>query len=456
MKSFRVFQFAANVPWMITEPALRTILEVAARVNPPVAQIEAELGRELVNDNNYQIEDGVAIIPVIGPIFRYADMFTQISGATSVTSLTKSFDAALNDDAVNSILLNIDSPGGEANGINEFAEKIFESRDIKPIESYVSGSGCSAAYWIASATRKITSDDTASIGSIGVAAVIQDTEEADAREGIKNIKFVSSKSPNKRPDLNTDEGRNVIQENIDAMADVFIEKVARNRGVTANDVVERFGHGGVSVGRQAVNCGLADQLGSYNSALSSLKDGISSTNKIQENLNMSLKDTVKSEFEGSGAVAENAIVATEIAPTLIDGKTPAEVVAELAQLRGLVADSNKAKEEALEVALKVKAEQAATTFLSDNKIVPAQQDVFVSSYIQASKDDEKSPIQGFSRVDSFLSMFDTKAPNIMTEEMVDPLATATLLAKQEDDAKSVDDALVAQANAYAKKVKAIG
>lgn len=95
------------------------------------------------------------------------------------------------------------------------------------------------------------------MGSIGVVSMFEKDDED------KTIEIVSSQSPNKRPDINTDEGRAKIQARVDELAEVFIAKVARNRGITVVDVVKNFGVGDVSVGKSAVRSGLADGLASF-------------------------------------------------------------------------------------------------------------------------------------------------------------------------------------------------
>ena len=61
---------------------------------------------------------------VEGPIVRYADLFTEISGATSIETLAQDLHSALNDNTISGIVLNIDSPGGEVNGTSEFADMV--------------------------------------------------------------------------------------------------------------------------------------------------------------------------------------------------------------------------------------------------------------------------------------------------------------------------------------------
>jgi ATP-dependent protease ClpP protease subunit len=193
----RAFTLACSIPWAITPEALQQILEISTREHlPDFEAVAAKRSRRMDGAESARLrEGGVAVVPVTGPIFRYADFFTDFSGGATIDSLSKDFNAALNDPAVASIVLNIDSPGGEVAGVNEFAQMVFEARGRKPIVAYVDGLGASAAYWIASAADEIVADATAMIGSIGVVAAWPNPEKKSARE----IEFVSSQSPKKRP-----------------------------------------------------------------------------------------------------------------------------------------------------------------------------------------------------------------------------------------------------------------
>lgn len=262
----RAFSLAASVPWAIRPEALRTILEIAARENLTPEAVAAQLGRPLDNTRTVKMREAVAVIPVEGPIFRYANLFTQISGATSIEVLARDFQAALTDPAVAAIVLAIDSPGGEVNGVAEFAEMVYAARGRKPIIAYVSHEGASAAYWIASSADAIVAATTAELGCIGVVATVADPTAKSAKE----IVFVSSQSPDKRPDPTTESGRAVIQGTVDALADIFVATVARNRGVDADKVLADYGMGWVKVGQAGVDAGLADRLGSFEGLIEEL------------------------------------------------------------------------------------------------------------------------------------------------------------------------------------------
>jgi signal peptide peptidase SppA len=258
----RAINFILGQAWLIEPSWLPKILDIANRVGDPEA-LATQLGRPL--DNTQTVDHrpgGIAVVPITGPIFRYANLFTNISGATSTQVLATDIRAALDDPSVRSIVLEIDSPGGEAAGINELAQMIYDARALKPIKAYISGVGASAAYWIASAASQIIVDPTSLLGSIGVVMSVTDTVDRDAKAGVRNIDIVSSQSPNKRPDLRSDSGRAQMQTLVDSMAAVFIQSIARNRGVTPNTVANKFGKGGMLVGAEAVRAGMADGLGS--------------------------------------------------------------------------------------------------------------------------------------------------------------------------------------------------
>lgn len=252
----KFWNHAAGEPWAITETALNNILTIASRQNESIEVVSAKLGRELDNSYVTEIREGAAVIPVVGPLFRYANIFTAISGASSYEILAKDFTSALENPDVHSIILDIDSPGGEVNGCAEFASMIFEARGKKPIIAYASGDAASGAYWIASACDQIIASETSMLGSIGVVAVYRGSKDESVLE------IVSSQSPYKRLDPSSKDGKSRLQSRIDDLATVFIESIAKHRGVDPPTVIKDFGGGDVFIGKNAINSGLADHIGS--------------------------------------------------------------------------------------------------------------------------------------------------------------------------------------------------
>lgn len=455
--------------WAIEEGAWQEMVTIASGENATIENIEASLGKfDNKALNQIEVIDGIAVIPVIGPIVKYGTMFSNISGATSVAQLTKSFNAALADESVKGILFEIDSPGGEANGINEFAEQIYDARGTKPVQAYISGQGCSAAYWIASACDKIWMDETAMAGSIGVAAVVKDTEDADTMKGIRTYKFVSEGSENKRPDLASDEGKQVILESLNAMAAVFRQKVARNRSneynsLTVQDVIAKFNRGGVLMGEAAVKSGLADGLGSYKGVLSSFGN-ISGAEQetaqplefIQEN-NMDI-NTDAGALAPVANDAEVAALEAKLADLETEKASIAEqfeaVKAELEQINTTLSAELAAKEVMHSENLTLKAEAEAARL--SNKLTPAQKETFVATYVQMAKDDASSPVEGVSRLANYLSMWEANEDHGLLSEEVDPehIELPAEGEEQEDEFDALTNMAIQFAQAKNKKIQA--
>lgn len=273
----RVMEYIASEPWAITPEALYTILEVAARENRPVEAIERDLGRPLQNTRKVRVRDGVAVIPISGPLFRYGNLFTRISGATSYEDLASDIGQALASPDVFGIVFDVDSPGGQVNGALETAELIFRAREEKPTAAVFSGTGASAAYLIGSAAQRTVVSPMAMVGSVGAVLGVKDTSALEKAQGVQSIEFVSSQSPKKRLDPFAEdeeqriEARTELQTMVDSLAQVFIDTVAKYRGVGVEDVLSDFGQGGVLVGQQAHAAGMVDGVGTLEEIITEMQ-----------------------------------------------------------------------------------------------------------------------------------------------------------------------------------------
>ncbi|PWC26394.1 S49 family peptidase [Teichococcus aestuarii] len=263
-----ILEAALATHWAMEETALRQLLEIAAREHTVTPEaLEAYRAKSLERAEAARVRDGVAIIEAYGPLVKRANLFDAMSGATSYEMMRRDLEAALTDRDVSAILLNVDSPGGEARAVGELAGAIYAARGRKPIFAYVGGTGASAAYWLASAASRVIVAPTAILGSIGVQVALRDRRAADEKAGVRTLNFISSQSPMKNADPATDVGAAALQATVDALAEVFVADVARNRGVEVGVVLERFGRGGLVVGAAAVAAGLADEIGTFEGAL---------------------------------------------------------------------------------------------------------------------------------------------------------------------------------------------
>lgn len=269
-----IFDAALTANWAMEEGALRQVMEIAARETQITPQmLEAYRGQELERSERATRRGNVAVIDVAGPLFKRANLMTTFCGATAYETVRRDLQAAMDNASIRSILLNIHSPGGEAAGVAELATAINEVRGKKPIVTYAGDQAASAAFWLGTASDEFVIGPTAALGSMGVVAGYRDTSAQDAARGIKTIEFVSSQSPYKRVDINTQEGRDRVQARVDAMAAVFVETVAKYRGVSVEHALERFGQGDVLIGQAAVDAGMADGVATFEQVLASLSRG---------------------------------------------------------------------------------------------------------------------------------------------------------------------------------------
>jgi len=370
----RLFDFYASKTWAILPESLQEMYDIyrtaierkALDVDFDPEAVSARTGTKLDNTRRVEIRgDGVAVIPVMGPIFGRANLFTEISGATSIEMLAKDFNEARENPRVKSIILHINSPGGEVDGTSEFAQHVFDTRGEKPVIAYASHLMCSAAYWIGSAAGEIVADETASLGSIGVVGSVSVDKDK------KSIQFVSSQSPNKRPDPESERGRSQIQRHIDDLAEVFIDTVARNRGWTAEQVVEKGDSGNIQAGRRAVASGLADRLGSLEGLISELSNQQIRDEKIKKQKMLQTPGAelnADSQTIGANEMAEEKEKtpdkATTDPPKADGGNAKAETAADkptdanVAEVEQLRADKAKAEQEAEAKAGELAAEKA--------------------------------------------------------------------------------------------------
>ena len=243
-------------------------------IQAPVEALARRYGRPLEGTQRATIRDGVALVPLSGPIFPKANLMTDLSGATALSRFAVDLQAALESPEVKAILLDIDSPGGAVSGMAEAEALVRGARDgAKPIVAFAQGMAASAAYWIASGADEIVISPEALTGSIGVVTLASYQEQAD-QNGERFVEITSSNAPNKRPDARTPDGIAEIRRALDGVERVFLEDVAQGRGVSVETVIKEFGQGGVKVGAEAVRVGMADRIGTLEDVLAELSGGM--------------------------------------------------------------------------------------------------------------------------------------------------------------------------------------
>ncbi len=216
----------------------------------------------------YSVRDGVATVNVSGPLTKYETSFSSMLGGTSTLRVREALRAANSDPEVRAVLLHIESPGGTVGGTAELYDSISNSR--KPVHSHIEDLGASAALWIASASKSVTANRSAAVGSIGTYTAIQDTSGAYAKEGVK-VHVISSggvKGGGVDGAPISDAYLEEAQKRIDAITDLFVEAVAKGRshaGLTKTKV-KALADGRIHLASAAKDLGLIDKVASLEEA----------------------------------------------------------------------------------------------------------------------------------------------------------------------------------------------
>lgn len=237
-----------------------------------------------------QMRDDVAIISLDGILLPKPGFFARLFGACSMEKVAQDITTAAEDPRIQSIILDIDSPGGVAIGPSELAEVIAKAKKQKPIVAYVGGTCASAAYWIASACTEIVAHKSAMLGSVGVIQTVG-VQEAPDFQGYKHIEILSSNAKNKRPDPMQEDGMAEIKREIDSLEKQFLSDISSYREIDVDTVIKNFGQGGMLIASEAIKVGMADRTGSFEDVLSELKSNRLSSN--QENVGEETMQTKK-------------------------------------------------------------------------------------------------------------------------------------------------------------------
>ncbi|MHB8303348.1 MAG: S49 family peptidase [Acidobacteriaceae bacterium] len=211
----------------------------------------------------------VSLIPIQGMISHRNSAFSYFFGGTSTEDLTEQIRQAANDPMVSAIILDVDSPGGDVDGVDELAQEIYQARKLKPITA-VSNSLCaSAAYYLASQASEVVVSPSSLTGSIGVYTMHEDDSVMLANAGVKLtlIKFGENKAEGNPYEPLSDPAREHLQEMVDTFGGQFEKAVARGRGIKQDDVHSKFGQGRVFDAQKAVKLGMADRVGTLDEVL---------------------------------------------------------------------------------------------------------------------------------------------------------------------------------------------
>lgn len=265
----------------------------------------------------YRVIGNVAVIDLFGVLVHRSRMEADSSFLLGYQEVSRMLTTALQDAAVERIVLNVDSPGGEVSGVFDLAEEIYQSRAVKPIDGIASDMAASAGYLLISACSNVYLTRTALMGSIGVVTRHVDVSQMYDKAGVKITHiFAGSHKVDGNPfEALPDDVRADMQASINTVYDLFIERVATYRGLDKSAVKNTEAQ--IYMGLEAVGVGLADGITTPDKLIArqqaeSSTGAATHLNTQQEKTAM----TVETVQQTGEAAAENSPITAEQEATL--------------------------------------------------------------------------------------------------------------------------------------------
>lgn len=225
-----------------------------------------------------------------------------------VVRLKEELSMAAEDSHVKALLLRINSPGGTVTASDVIYHELlaFKAKHRVPIVAVIMDVGASGGYYVASAADRIIVHPTSVTGSVGVIMLRVNAEGLLQKIGVEAsaIKSGSKKDIGSPFRPMTEEERAIFQGMIDGFQSRFLEVVTKSRGALSADRLKLVADGRVLTGPQAVQLGLADQVGYLDDAITAAKQtaGIPDARVVVYARPGTYKNNIYSEFQGQGSL----------------------------------------------------------------------------------------------------------------------------------------------------------
>ena len=312
---------------------------------------------------------------------------------TSFNQIMEAIDEINTKDDIKTVILKMDTPGGEAIGTDEVFQALRNLGSSKKLIAVNKGIVASGGFWLAVAAEEIISTSPMNItGSIGVKIAGFDVSEAMKKEGIKKVTIVSKNAPNKNMSFENKKGIELLTDLINSMENNFISRDAIGRGVTEDTVKSDFGRGGVLISHDpdnktpdALSVGMIDSV-----------EGIE-INKTNNN-----KSNIKSEYlkedkmDLKQFLAENPSAVLEVEKLKTDAfdagvkTTKDDVIARVAKAKPIL-ESDTYRPAMKELAIKVITGEESPTALTSAIACFDSQDEADKAKLAENENNEESP-----------------------------------------------------------------
>jgi protease-4 len=185
-------------------------------------------------------------------------------------TLIDALEKSRTNPSTRAVVVRVNSPGGSASASEAMWRAVQKTANEKPVIVSMGDVAASGGYYLAAAADSIVANPTTITGSIGVIGVLLDARElfedklGVTFDGVRTSPYADMYSPSQP--LSSNE-RRLIGRSIDQTYKTFLQRVASGRDMKVS-AVDEVAQGRVWSGRDALEVGLVDTLGTLRDALS--------------------------------------------------------------------------------------------------------------------------------------------------------------------------------------------
>lgn len=318
----RVAQRLFGRPLLVDPQYAGVVVSVLADRLGVQPMVSAEMADRYRRPNDRPVlhkDKGLVVYPVVGSMVHRGDGVDADSGLQSYTAMQRELTALLDDPSVRGILLDLDTPGGEAAGLVELSEWVRQAKGEKPIWAIANTSATSAGYWLGASADKLFAAPMSSVGSIGVLTMHVDMSKAVEKRGlVHTLVFAGQHKVDGNPFEPLPEAVKAnVQGHIDQLYAQFTAAVADMRGV--DEAVIRSTEAKVYGPEEALSLGLIDGTGTLGQVLKAFHEeltrpsvpgatlGFAMTNPATSGATFSQADLDRARAEGHSAGVQAGI-----------------------------------------------------------------------------------------------------------------------------------------------------
>jgi signal peptide peptidase SppA len=212
--------------------------------------------------------DGIAIVSVIGPLYKRKSPFVS-----NYKAIGEALTAISQMEQLPPIVLKIDSPGGMVAGLDPVLDQIRELAEQTLVVASINGMGASAAYRIASQAGSVFASKDSEVGSIGTYWQLLDYSEAYKKAGVESILLTTGpyKGLGTPGEPLTRQQREFLQQTVEESNEAFLRDIMAGREMS-EEAVDSVADGRWWSASKAEAFGLIDGIGSLADVLQMIRD----------------------------------------------------------------------------------------------------------------------------------------------------------------------------------------